>query len=357
MNKTQHIAVAEPVTADFSGDVLSGISPLDVSFTNLSQGDFSTCFWTFGDNSNMYSCDNQRHSYNQGGTYTVTLTVSGLGGSQSATKLNYINVSQASGAAFSADLQQGIAPMDVNFSNLSTGEFDTCLWSFGDGGQSPLCADPAHTYTASGTYTVSLAIDGAGGPDLNTQPSLITVYEPVNAGFSGQPTQGIAPYTVNFSNLSKGDYLTCLWQFGDGGSSNQCDSPSHPYTASGTYTVSLKIDGPGGSTTKTMANYIQVDEATVDFSATPLKGDVPLPVSFQNLSNGHFDTCLWNFGDGTTSDVCQNPSHIYTATGTYDVKLTMDGPSGQKTELKSTHIEVERYLIFAPVVTGSKPKP
>ena len=70
-----------------------------------------------------------------------------------------------------------MAPLTVDFSNESTGEYDTCAWTFGDGGSSDDCNDPQHTY-AAGVYTVRLTVSGAGGSDTSTQSDYITVSEP-----------------------------------------------------------------------------------------------------------------------------------------------------------------------------------
>jgi len=79
------------------------------------------------------------------------------------------------------------------------------------------------------------------------------------ASFTASPTQGAVPLEVNFTNLSGGDYETCNWSFGDGGTSAQCTGVSHTYTAPGTYTVTLTIDGRGGSDTETRPNYVVVE--------------------------------------------------------------------------------------------------
>jgi PKD repeat protein len=64
----------------------------------------------------------------------------------------------------------------------------------------------------------------------------------VVADFSASPTEGYRPLTVNFLNLSKGDIVTYLWNFGDGQESSQKD-PVHKYTRKGTYSVVLKVFG------------------------------------------------------------------------------------------------------------------
>jgi PKD repeat protein len=147
----------------------------------------------------------------------------------------------------------------VTFANLSTGDFDACAWTFGDGGTSDQCAGPTHLYASPGSYTVTLAVSGPGGTDTLTETEYITVYQPVTAAFTATPTSGTVPLLVDFTNLSSGDYDTCLWEFGDGQTSTDCHDPSHLYAAAGVYTVSLTVTGPGGTDTAVQADYIVVE--------------------------------------------------------------------------------------------------
>ncbi|HSG18190.1 MAG TPA: PKD domain-containing protein [Anaerolineae bacterium] len=81
---------AEEPVAEFSADPLDGPSPLEVIFTNESTGDFDECIWDYGDGTTSTECEPGPHTYVSPGYYTVELTVSGLGGSDTETKPNYI---------------------------------------------------------------------------------------------------------------------------------------------------------------------------------------------------------------------------------------------------------------------------
>ena len=77
-----------------------------------------------------------------------------------------------------------------------------------------------------------------------------------------------------------------------------------------------------------------------DFSGTPTSGTQPLTVAFTDLSGGGPSTSwAWDFGDGATSSL-QNPSHIYTGAGSYEVSLTVTGPGGASTLTRTGYIEV-----------------
>jgi 3-phytase len=80
------------------------------------------------------------------------------------------------------------------------------------------------------------------------------------ADFTSTNNVGPAPLTVTFTNLSKGDIDTCLWNFGDTGTDNSCGNPTHTYTAEGKYDVSLEVKGPDGNNTEKRPKYIWVGE-------------------------------------------------------------------------------------------------
>jgi len=163
-------------------------------------------------------------------------------------------------AEFVGTPTSGVRPLLVQFTNQSTGDYDTCTWTFGDGGTSSVCSNPTHTYATKGVYTVALTVTGPGGTDTRTRTGAITVYEPVQADFAGSPTAGGPPLLVAFINQSRGDYATCAWTFGDGGTSSTCSNPTHTYATEGVYAVALTVSGPGGTHTQTRDRYIIVQD-------------------------------------------------------------------------------------------------
>lgn len=77
-------------------------------------------------------------------------------------------------AAFSAQPGAGVAPLLVNFSNESNGNYNQILWDFGDG-QSSQELNPSHTYEASGIYSITLSLSGPTGSDSHTEAAYIHV--------------------------------------------------------------------------------------------------------------------------------------------------------------------------------------
>jgi PKD repeat protein len=163
-------------------------------------------------------------------------------------------------ASFSAFPVIGPVPLTVAFSDFSTGDPTGWTWDFGDGGSSTE-QHPTHTYTAMGTYTVTLTVGNTLGSDTAVMPSYITVLEPQapEADFSADPTSGMVPLTVTFTDQSSNYPTAWLWRFGDGGTSME-RNPVHVYNTAGSFTVSLTVSNTVGSDTVTMPDFITVTE-------------------------------------------------------------------------------------------------
>lgn len=78
---------------------------------------------------------------------------------------------------FVGDPLVGYAPLDVQFTDLSTGDPSAWDWDFGDGGTSIL-QNPSHTYLSPGLYTVSLTATFDGGPLNETKVQYVEVLAP-----------------------------------------------------------------------------------------------------------------------------------------------------------------------------------
>lgn len=254
------VTAPPPPVAGFSGSPTSGDAPLAVQFTDESTGSITNWSWNFGDGESSTE-QNPSHTYENAGLYTVSLTVTGPGGSDEEIKGDYITVTTPAApvAAFSGSPTSGEAPLAVQFTDKSTGSITSWSWTFGDGGSSTE-QNPSHTYLDAGVYTVSLTVEGPGGPDTETKTDYIeaTTPAPPVANFMGDPIGGYAPLTVNFTDLSTETITGWSWDFDDGGSSTQQD-PTHEYQSAGSYTVSLTVTGPGGSDTETKPDYIYVE--------------------------------------------------------------------------------------------------
>ncbi len=315
------VNAAAPVAA-FVPDVTFGNAPLAVQFTNQSAGDIQSYAWDFGDGGTSADV-NPAYTFAAPGTYTVTLTVTGVGGTNSAQTTITVNAA-APVAAFTQDVNQGNAPLAVQFNNQSTGDIQAYAWDFGDGGTSA-DVNPSHTYTVLGTYTVTLTVTGTGGAANAQTIIMVNAAAPV-AAFAPDITNGNAPLAVQFTNQSTGDIQSYAWDFGDGNTSTDVN-PAYTYTTPGTYTVTLTVTGIGGTNSSQAIITVNAGAPVATFTSDVTEGEAPLAVQFTNQSTGDIQFNIWDFGDGGTSaDV--NPAYTYATAGTYTVTLTVEGAGG-----------------------------
>ncbi|WP_191057846.1 PKD domain-containing protein [Geminicoccus harenae] len=252
----------------------------------------------------------------------------------------------------------GEAPLEVAFTNLSSGQPTTWSWSFGDGGTSDQ-QHPVHTYAEPGAYTVSVTVSGTLGASNMTKPAYVVVVKPPPppppaAEFLAHPASGEWPHEVAFTDLSTGEPTSWAWDFGDGGTST-LQSPVHEYTVAGLYTVRLTATNDHGSDTETKADIILITDPPLPatppvagFIGSPRSGHRPLVVQFTDASTNTPTAWAWDFGDGGSSSA-QSPEHTYTAAGTYTVELTATNADGSDTETKIGYVVVTDPPLVPPV--------
>jgi PKD repeat protein len=190
--------------------------------------------------------------------------------------------SDAPDARFHASVTEGEAPLSVTFTDDSTGELTEWSWSFGDGSGS-FQQNPVHVYDLPGVYTVTLNVNGPDGADVAMRPAYITVNAPVadspQAAFTGSNTSGQAPLSVSFTDQSTGDVTGWSWTFGDGGTSTQ-RNPTRTYQNPGTYSVTLRVTGPAGTSQVTQSSLVRVFDpnaaglwvSAAELQALPMSG-------------------------------------------------------------------------------------
>ena len=352
--KTNYIVVTTgtpPPTANFTGSPLSGNAPLTVAFTDTSTGSPTAWSWTFGD-SGTSTAQNPSHQYTAAGTYTVALTASNAGGSNTNTKTNYITVAASVPVPdFDANPASGLAPLNVAFTDRSTGDIDTWKYDFdGNGGfewSDSSGGNTSWTYLNTGVYTVCLKVrDNITNIYYNCiKTNLISVTSPTPpaADFTANKTSGSVPLTIQFTDTSTGDNINSWsWTFGDTGTST-ARNPSYVYNSQGVYTVALTASSAYGTDTETKTNYITVNPAqpcVADFSGNPTAGFAALQVQFSDLSSGSVTSWNWTFGDSGTSTQA-NPAHTYNMPGVYSVGLAVSGPLNSDSITKTNYITVQ----------------
>lgn len=283
-------------------------------------GTITSWVWKFGDGDSSI-LTNPKHKYASPGTYTYRLTVTS---------------DKACWDTASASLQvytlpaAGFKPTTVcnkdsiHFEDQSlgggTGTPSQWAWDFGDGSSVDTLNKPVHYYVNAGPYQVKMIVTNNFGC-RDTITKMVKVYPKPKASF----TIGIlcnidTSFFINKSSISSGN-LSYFWNFGDTTTTSTSINPVHVYTKSTTYQVLLVAKSDSGCVDTVITPVLVNGKPKADFTAPTCPED---SVIFTNLTKSS-DAIInqsWNFGDGGTSNI-KDAKHLYSAEGTYNVKLVV----------------------------------
>ena len=351
-----------PLVANFTAVPITGQAPLPVQFTDASTGIVAGYSWNFSDGTALNTTKNPSHVFASAGNYNVVLTVTDSNGGSSTKSMNIIATVAPIPlvANFTAVPTTGQAPLTVQFTDASTGSVTGYSWNFSDGTALNTTKNPSHVFAIAGNYNVVLTVkDNNGGSSTKSMNINATVAPiPLNADFTAAPNTGSTPLIVQFTDTSKGAVASRSWDFNDG-NVDTTQSPKHTFTGVKTYNVVLTVkDNNGVSSTKTMP--ITVNAATnlkAIFTATPVSGNAPLVVKFEDQSTGA-SLRTWNFGDNSGVSTASKPSHTYNSVGTFIVTLT--AINGTRSNVATKTITVTKPTlvindITPDVTTGNAP--
>ena len=317
ITKSNEIVISKVKAAFANTDTVCALQPF--LFTNTSSPAPLSNKWSFGDGT-FSTAKNPIKKYTAAGTYDVKL-ISNFG-SCTDSVIKTITVSPKPLAAFtSADTVSCNSPFVVHFISQSA-DAVAYQWSFGD---STFATDqnPVHTYTWVGKLTVQLVVTNANGcTDTITKKDFIKIQKPI-VSFSNLPDSGCIPFTKTFITTTNTVYPVTgyLWNFGDGTSSTEA-TPTHIFSNEGVYAISVIETTASGCTDTAMVKrgIIADTKPALNFTASPRITCAKTGVDFKDLTVGKATKWLWLFGDNNASNL-QNPSHTYTDTGKFDIKL------------------------------------
>lgn len=252
-------------------------------------------------------------------------------------------------AVITTDTLTGPAPLSIDFNaSSSTGTISNYKWDFGDG---TVTTGPtaSHMYSTAGSYNAKLTVTSSTG-QISTDSATITVQAatvppaPPTAVISTSSAAGTAPLNVSFNgsgstSAANTSIVSYAWSFGDGQTATGA-TPSHIFTAAGTYTTILIVTDSTGETNSantpivvTVPTTSTNKTPTASAKATPASGPKPLPVTFDGSgstdSDGTITSYVWNFGDGSSANG-KTASHTYTADASYSATLEVTDNQGAK---------------------------
>jgi PKD repeat protein len=322
-------------------------------FTSQSNG--ATAFqWTFGDGA-LSSVPDPIHDYLVPGNYTVTMIA--LNNICSDTVSHPVTIYPKPDAAFSLPQTYSCGtPSSVQITNNSTGAY-SYAWDFGNGTISEF-ANPQATFTAQGTYTITLVAANQSNCFDTTQQQ-ITVYPFATLqSVSVTPADGCQPLNVQFyANATNANSF--VWNFGDG-SSQATTQPftSHLYTDTGTFSVVIQIYSYSAcGDTFVLPDTVHVEvvpKAGFDYLINENTDPENGTVQFVNTSVNS-TSYEWNFGDGVTS-TDTNPSHMFPDVNSFQVMLIASNGYGCKDSVLKDIYVIKKSLyvpnVFAPDFSG-----
>jgi PKD repeat protein len=309
-------------------------NPYKLNFNNTSVG-AATAYWWFG-GSNSSTQYSPSFTFSSAGNQTVCLTTYDSSGNLCDSICQTVYVPGNTSSGCDATFWTSVSGNTVSFYD-STNSSSIVEWSFGDGSYG-YSANPVHTYAYTGTNTFTACllvydVDSAGDTTIcDTFCQSITISNPngCNASF-GYSVDSTSPFKINFYNYSNASY-SYTWIFTDSASTTVTSTqvnPSHTYSTFGYKMVCLTTYDSSGNACDSICKYIYVADTTSNTNCNANFGfnvdsmnmsASSFPVDFYNYSSGAY--YIWNFGDGNT-DTAFNPSHTYTASGTYTVCLAV----------------------------------
>lgn len=297
--------------------------------------------WDFGDNSSSF-LTNPTHVFLDSGHYRVILTGTSLTNDCPASDSVDLVVLPYPEITATSDTSNGCIPLPVNFSSTakSTGFY---LWDFGDGNSSTL-ANPSHTYTNDGYYSVNLRFEDLAGCIDSFDFDIIPYPVPSISFNAIQLDTCVLPANYTFQNNSIGASSN-NWDFGNG-SSSSINSPNYTYSNAGNYNINLIISNTYGCSDSATQSIVVNPVPIADFNSIQLDTcTIPAGYSLVNNSTGSFINS-WDLGDGSNSNSL-NLNYAYANSGTYNITLTTTNQFGcQDSYSKSVNVLSVPYSDF-----------
>jgi gliding motility-associated-like protein len=312
-------------------------APVTVQFSDTSAAAVSW-LWNFNwpYSSNTATTKNATYTYTSQGNYTAALTITDASGCSTtkthtinATKpIVYINIVTSNG--INPGSSSGCEGLTATFAANPANDITDYKWEFGDGGTST-AAQPQHTFTGSGTYSVKLSYTTVSGCKDVVYYNSVYVYKKPDVDFTSQQGTTICGNTpVTFTATSPTNNLGSNWLWlvnNQYVSSTSYNSQFvYQFTTDTTYTITLIASNSGCRDTVVKKDYIKVlppfpKIQTVTNTCAGTRGQV----TFKEASKKALQYS-WDFGDGsapvTYSTSQPSINHTYNNTGTYKVVLT-----------------------------------
>ncbi len=260
--------------------------------------------------------------------------------------LDLCDVVQTAYITVNVDLFEPQITIDPASAEICPGETITLTanpaveWNWSPGGETTqsIILNP----TDPNVYTYTLTASSEYCFDKVTSASFEVFPTPV-ADFTINPAEdGCTGETIEFTYAEVVTNETFKWNFDGSADTSTLSNPTHVYSQAGTYNVYLHVD-----------KYICDNDTSIqltinprpspDFNADVLNGCAPVTIEFEDLSTDVQTgaTYEWNFGDGSTSDINGNTSHVFNQAGLFNVSLSINNTERcGETVIKTNYVQI-----------------
>lgn len=231
----------------------------------------------------------------------------------------------------------GLPTMFSDSSFVNEGVVVAWNWDFGDPGSGTANTsnqeNPTHTFSAPGTYTVTLEIiTNNGCSDVITRQ--VTVDAVPSTDFNFQNVcEGLSHTFNNTTTIPIGAVSQYTWQFGDG-ATDGANNPTHQYTTPGVYNVTLVATTPNGCTDSiTKAAFYHPNPVASFEVLSACQDSVVLAFNGSSVGGGLdiVNAWSWDFGDPgspANTSTLENPTHVYQNSGSAVIQLVVRTGNG-----------------------------
>jgi PKD repeat protein len=266
-------------------------------------------------------------------------------------------------ANLTANVTSGRAPLAVAFgASPSSGHPPyTYAWNFGDGNQSTL-ADPTHTFTRAGNYSVVLTVSDHAGNSVQVSVKITVTPSPrfaLDVRVTARPGNGSAPLAVRlWANASGGaPPYSYLWSLGNGAVST-LESPVANYSSPGLYVAVVNVSDTAGDLVTGFVDIgVRGPGAGINASLVVGRpaGAAPLTSPFSVRLSGGVPpyTVRWTWGDGTPSANGTNATHTFSSAGNYSVTALVTDAIGENVTARTNVLVGAPLTVHLEILPGA----
>ncbi|WP_159433625.1 PKD domain-containing protein [Agrococcus sp. Marseille-P2731] len=269
-------------TAEFSAQVTGLLVDVDASASTDVEGPVASYAWDFGDGGSATG-ETASHTYDEAGTYTVSLTVTDAKGLTDTTdrEVSVVGPNVAPVAALSVSLDGTAVSVDGAGSSDPDGSIVSYAWDFGDGGTASGQV-ATHAYESSGTFEIELLVtDDRGATATATeQVTIVAPNQAPTAAFTAVASGMTVAFDATGSADPDGSIVGYAWDFGDGSTATGA-TPSRTFAVADEYEVTLTVTDDDGATA-------QVTRSVT--AGTPVPDDAAAFDTFTRSATGSWGT-------------------------------------------------------------------